>query len=98
MKIGTSMAKVSFMARGMKSAHLLLTLLIFTTLSLATSCTDYDNGFDEAMIRYNQNFIDRYGKIDPNHDWGFGEIGSVDEIGGGVDLWAQEHLRLVVMS
>lgn len=86
MKIGTSMAKVSFMARGMKSAHLLLTLLIFTTLSLATSCTDYDNGFDEAMIRYNQNFIDRYGKIDPNHDWGFGEIGSVDEIGGGRPL------------
>ena len=82
MKIGTSMAKVSFMARGMKSAHLLLTLLIFTTLSLATSCTDYDNGFDEAAIRYNQNFIDRFGPIDPNQDWNL--VRQLAEKNGGV--------------
>ena len=63
-------------------SSLLLAITLIATLSL-NSCSDFDNGFDEATIKYNQNFLDRYGPIDPNHDWGFGEIGSLDEIGGG---------------
>lgn len=71
------------MAKRTTTANILLSSLILAGASLFTSCEDYDNGFDEAMIRYNQNFIERYGKIDPNHNWGFGEIGSVDDKGGG---------------
>ena len=57
------------MLRRMKKTTLLLASATLATISLTTSCSDYDNGFDEAMIRYNQNFIDRFGNIDPNQDW-----------------------------
>ncbi len=45
------------------------------------SCSDYDNGFDSVEFKhqelesvYTKNFVDRYGQIDPNHNWGFGPI------------------------
>lgn len=45
------------------------------------SCQEADLGFDEEAIReatvlkeYQKNFEARYGKIDPNHDWGFKDI------------------------
>ena len=66
------------MQKKLTPSSLLLAITLIATLSL-NSCSDFDNGFDEATIKYNQNFLDRYGPIDPNHDWGFGEIGSVDE-------------------
>ena len=56
------------MSRRMKTAAQLLATIILATQSL-TSCSDYDNGFDEATIRYNQNFRERFGPIDPNQDW-----------------------------
>lgn len=44
------------------------------------SCQDYEP-FDEDAVReaaiareFTKNFEDRYGKIDPNHTWGFGPI------------------------
>ena len=59
-------------------------------LSLLAACSDYDPGMsdnvvdltDEELATVNEfaaNFVERYGEIDPNHTWGFGEIGSVDE-------------------
>lgn len=45
------------------------------------SCQEADLGFDEEAIReatvlkeYQKNFEARYGKIDPNHTWGFQDI------------------------
>lgn len=45
------------------------------------SCQEADLGFDEEAIReaalareFTKNFEDRYGKIDPNHTWGFGPM------------------------
>lgn len=47
------------------------------------SCQDENLGFSENEIheaavkrQYAKNFEDRYGKIDPEHTWGFGEIGA----------------------
>ena len=61
--------KQTTMVRRMKTAGILLASAMLATISLTTSCTDYDNGFDEATIRYNQNFKEIFGKIDPNQDW-----------------------------
>lgn len=57
------------MVKRIKTAGALLASAIMATILLTTACTDYDNGFDEAMIKYNQNFIERFGNIDPNQDW-----------------------------
>lgn len=43
-------------------------LMMFAALTTA-SCIDFDNGLTEAQIRYNENFIDQFGNIDPNQDW-----------------------------
>lgn len=51
----------------------------------ALSCTDFDNDFKdsnayknylfgETLNEYTTNFEARYGKMDPNHTWGFGNI------------------------
>lgn len=40
----------------------------------ALSCTDYENGFDLTEYKYEQAFVDRFGEIDPNQNWGFGEM------------------------
>lgn len=45
-----------------------IALIILAALFTA-SCTDFDNNLTEAEIRYNQNFIDQFGNIDPNQDW-----------------------------
>lgn len=45
------------------------------------SCQDYENGFNAEQIRetvaereFMNNFIARYGEIDPNHKWGFEQM------------------------
>jgi len=51
----------------------------------AISCSDFDNDFKdseayknhllgETLNEYTSNFEARYGKMDPNHTWGFGNI------------------------
>ena len=61
-------------------------------LAMLAACSDYDPGMSENAINLNEaeeqlineytaNFVQRYGEIDPNHTWGFGEIGSEDEMG-----------------
>lgn len=51
--------------------------LIALPLGLLTACQDYEP-FDEAEVReaatlkkFNENFIERFGEIAPNHSWGF---------------------------
>ena len=55
-------------------------------LSLLAACSDYDPGMSENVVdltdqelatinEYTANFVARYGEIDPNHTWGFGELG-----------------------
>ena len=55
-------------------------------LSLLAACSDYDPGLSEEVVdltdeelatinEYTANFVARYGEIDPNHTWGFGELG-----------------------
>lgn len=48
-----------------------------------SSCQEEDLGFDEEYIHekavlreYQKNFENRYGTIDPNHDWGFYDVSS----------------------
>lgn len=65
--------------------------LAAATLGVFAACSDYDPGMSEKVIdytdeelatiqEYTANFVERYGEIDPNHTWGFGEIGSEDEL------------------
>ena len=56
------------------------------TLAMLAACSDYDPGMSnqavdltdveiETIKEYTENFVERYGEMDPNHTWGFGEIG-----------------------
>lgn len=70
------------------AAH--LAALILTCLTLTTACSDYDNGFDEATIRYEKNFIDIFGKIDPNQDWNLVRQ-LAEKNGGGMNTRAYDY-------
>ena len=61
-------------------------------LALFAACSDYDPGISENAVNmtdaeiatikeYTANFVERYGEIDPNHTWGFGELADMDEMG-----------------
>lgn len=71
------------------------------------SCQDDDQGFDEATVRdaavkrqYAKNFENRYGKIDPEHNWGFGPISGSNDLTRGntnveKNLWESKyHLEI----
>lgn len=54
--------------------------LLALSLAALTACQDYEP-FSEAEVaeaaairEFTNNFEQRYGKIDPNHDWGFGPL------------------------
>lgn len=64
--------------------------LAAASLGVFAACSDYDPGMSENVVDYTdeelatikeyaENFVTRYGEIDPNHTWGFGELGSEDE-------------------
>ncbi len=55
-------------------------------LAMFAACSDYDPGMSnqvadltdaeiETIKEYTENFVERYGEMDPSHTWGFGEIG-----------------------
>ena len=47
-------------------------------MSLALAgCSDYDNGYTEGTIKFNQNFRAAFGDIDPEQDWNLAERGNV---------------------
>ena len=52
-------------------------------LAMFAACSDYDPGMSnqavdltdveiETIKEYTENFVERYGEMDPNHTWGFG--------------------------
>lgn len=54
-------------------------------LAMFAACSDYDPGMSnqavdltdveiETIKEYTANFVERYGEMDPNHTWGFGEL------------------------
>ena len=56
-------------------------------LTMLAACSEYDPGesgntvdLTDAEIKkiqkYTENFVERYGEMDPNHTWGFGAIDS----------------------
>lgn len=61
-------------------------------LTMLAACSDYDPGesanaidLTDAEIKtikeYTANFVNRYGEMDPNHTWGFGQLAGLDEMG-----------------
>lgn len=61
-------------------------------LTMLAACSEYDPGesgnvvdLTDAEIKtiqeYTENFVERYGEMDPNHTWGFGELAGTEEIG-----------------
>lgn len=78
-------------------------------LGCFASCQDYEP-FDEATVaasvfvrnqvdEFTNNFVDRFGNLDPNHDWGMGTIPGNDDLTRGVvtekNLWVDQY-HLVV--
>ena len=64
--------------------------LAAASLGVFAACSDYDPGLSNNVVdytdeelaiiqEYTTNFVERYGDIDPNHTWGFGELGNDDE-------------------
>ena len=67
-------------------------LSAMAALAMLAACSDYDPGMSEdvkdytdvelkVLNEYAENFANHFGGIDPNHTWGFGEKGSMDEMG-----------------
>jgi len=61
-------------------------------LAMLAACSDYDPGMSENAVdltdaeietiqEYTANFVERYGEMDPNHTWGFGELADMEEMG-----------------
>ncbi len=61
-------------------------------LGLLAACSEYDPGFSDKAVdltdaeiqtltEYTSNFVERYGDMDPNHTWGFGELAEMEEMG-----------------
>ena len=67
------------MKRTMKKACALAAPLALAAL-FATSCSDYDNGYDEVSVRYEQEFLNKFGYIDPEQDWNL--VGQLAQEGG----------------
>lgn len=61
-------------------------------LAMLAACSDYDPGMSENAVdltdaeietiqEYTANFVERYGEMDPNHTWGFGELAELEKMG-----------------
>lgn len=76
----------------------------------AFSCTDFDNGFSYVEYKYEQAFVDRFGDIDPNQNWGFGEMpvvrsylstragsgnGTSDNVDVNTNMWTERESDLI---
>ncbi len=44
---------------------------------MVASCSDYDNGYNEQAIKFQEEFRKAYGDIDPEQDWNLAERASV---------------------
>ncbi|MBO7558294.1 MAG: hypothetical protein J6T52_07335 [Bacteroidaceae bacterium] len=62
----------------MKIKSLLSFFVPAALMSLAVaSCSDYDNGYNESAIKFQEEFRKAFGDIDPEQDWNFAERGTV---------------------
>lgn len=66
------------MKNTMKIKSLLSFFVPAALMSLAVaSCSDYDNGYNESAIKFQEEFRKAFGDIDPEQDWNFAERGTV---------------------
>ena len=66
------------MKNTMKIKNLLSFFVPAAMLSLGVaSCSDYDNGYTESAIKFQEEFKKAYGDIDPEQDWNLAERGTV---------------------
>ena len=66
------------MKNTMKFKSLLSFFVPAAILSLSVaSCSDYDNGYTESAIKFQEEFKKAYGDIDPEQDWNLAERGTV---------------------
>lgn len=66
------------MKNTMKMKSLLSFFVPAAMMSLmVASCSDYDNGYDSAAIKFNEEFRKAFGEIDPEQDWNLAERGTV---------------------
>ena len=66
------------MKNTMKIKSLLSFFVPAAILSLSVaSCSDYDNGYTESAIKFQEEFKKAYGDIDPEQDWNLAERGTV---------------------
>lgn len=67
-------------------------LSAFAALAMLAACSEYDPGISDQVVdftdaeidtitKYTANFIQRYGEMDPDHTWGFGELAELDDMG-----------------
>ena len=67
-------------------------LSAMAALAMLAACSDYDPGMSENAVdltdaeietiqEYTANFVERYGEMDPDHTWGFGELADMEEMG-----------------
>lgn len=67
-------------------------LSAMAALAMLAACSDYDPGMSENAVdltdaeietiqEYTANFVERYGEMDPNHTWGFGELAEIEKMG-----------------
>lgn len=67
-------------------------LSAMAALAMLAACSDYDPGMSENAVdltdaeietiqEYTANFVERYGEMDPNHTWGFGELAELEKMG-----------------
>lgn len=67
-------------------------LSAMAALAMLAACSDYDPGMSENAVdltdaeietiqEYTANFVERYGEMDPNHTWGFGELAEMEKMG-----------------
>lgn len=61
-------------------------------LTMLAACSEYDPGMSGNVVdltddeiktikEYTENFVDRYGEMDPNHTWGFGDLAGTEDRG-----------------
>ena len=61
-----------------KNHRILIAASAVAMLAGISSCSDYDNGYDDKTLAYKESFIEAFGTIDPNHTWNMAQSCTVD--------------------
>lgn len=65
----------------MKFTKVFLLSAATTLVASLSSCTDNDLGFTANSIKFEQSFVEHFGNIDPNQNWGFEDMPVVNTRG-----------------